>query len=739
MTIQRSKPVVGGGWKAVLSVLRYAAKIGPVALLQTLTSKNACKACAFGTGGQNGGLFNESRNGIEVCNKNIQAHLSDIRAAIPAHFFMQTSIDELSRFTGKQLEDIGRLTLPLYKKDGEQHYTPIRYEQALDLLLARLQATDPQRSFFYASGRSSNEAAFVLQLLARLYGTNNINNCSYYCHQASGVGLTETLGTGTATVRYQDLEKADTIFVFGANPASNHPRFVKTLFQCRRRGGEVIVVNPAIEPGMVRFASPSDWKSMVKGGEAIASLYVQPHLGGDLGFMLGVGKWLLENKAVDNTFIERFTEGYEAFSAGLARLDWQQLEQSSGVSLETIEQVASRYANAKNVVFAWSMGLTHHGHGVGNIETLVALALMRGMVGRPGAGLLPLRGHSNIQGMGSMGFTPALKAAVESRLQEKVAGRLPQAPGLDTMACMEASARGEMDLAFLLGGNLLASNPDASFATGALDKIGFKCLINPTLNASHVRGVSGEVLILPVRVRDEETEWTTQESMFNFVRLSEGGINRFPQLRSEISLIQELGERLIDKKLFDFSLFRSHQKVREFIGETVPGFTDMQKIDTDKAEFHIGGRTLHSPAFNTESGLAKFVLHPLPVVRNPGIWRNAAGNHEFRLTSVRSEGQFNSIIFDERDTYREQSERWVVMMNPDDMALCGYTPGCRVNISTPTGSMSGVKVQPFAVRAGNIMVYYPEANILIPRAVDARSKTPSFKCVTVEVSEVLST
>lgn len=737
MNSSQEKAIVGGGWKAVLSVLRYASKIGPVKLLQTLKSKNACKACAFGTGGQNGGLWNEAKAGIEVCNKNIQAHLSDIREAIPAQTFFTRSIKELGMLSGKQLEDLGRLATPLYKKAGDEHFTIIDYDQALTLLVEKLLATNPQRSFFYASGRSSNEAAYLLQLVARLYGTNNINNCSYYCHQASGVGLTETLGTGTATVQYDDLNKADMIFVFGANPASNHPRFVKTLFKCRRRGGKVIVVNPAMEPGMVRFASPADWRSMLKGGESIASKYVQPHLGGDIGFILGLAKWLLENNHIDEAFIDAHSDGFVEFKNHVMQLEWSDLERCAGVTLDIISEVAQQYANAERVIFSWSMGLTHHQNGVANIETVVALALLRGMVGKPGAGLLPLRGHSNIQGMGSMGFTPKLKTAVENKIREKLGDLLPQQAGLDTMACMEAANRGDMDVAVMLGGNLLASNPQTEFATAALNKIAFKCYVNPTLNYSHVHGVDGEVLVLPIKVRDEELQYTTQESMFNFVRLSEGGFDRFPQLRSEVNLIQELGERLIDANKFDFGIFKSHQKIREFIGETVPGFEAIGKIDVSKQEFYITGRSLHSPAFATSSGKAKFACHDLPATRNSGIWRNEAGNHEFRLTSVRSEGQFNSIIFDERDTYRGQNSRWVVMMNPQDMQLCGYSDGSLVTLLTAVGKMENVAVKPFNVRAGNIMVYYPEANVLIPRDSDVRSKTPSFKCVPVEVTETL--
>lgn len=720
--------MIGGGFKAIQSVLRYSAQIGPVKLLKTLRSKNACKACAFGTGGQNGGLHNESKRGIEVCNKNIQAHLSDIRKTIPATYFKKHSIAQLQQLSGKQLEDLGRLGTPLYKQAGDKHYQPISYKKALDITATRFRTTHPQESFFYASGRSSNEAVFALQLLARLYGSNNVNNCSYYCHQASGVALNSTIGTGTATIQYQDLKLADTIFVLGANPASNHPRFVKTLFECRRRGGQVVVVNPAKEPGLIRFAAPSDLRSMLKGGEEVASLYIQPHLGGDIAFMQGVSKWVLEQDHADQAFIDKHCEGFDAFAAAISDLSWEKITEHSGVSRTDISKAAQIYSESKCAVFAWSMGLTHHLHGVANIETLATLALIRGMIGRPGAGLLPLRGHSNIQGTGSMGFTPALKEAMQTRIEKKLDLTLPTTSGLDTMACMHASANGQMKAALMLGGNLLASNPNTPFATNALNNIPFKCYISSTLNMSHVNGVDQEALVLPIRVRDEEKQATTQESMFNFVRMSDGGINRFDHLMSEIEIICTLGKKIVNPDLFDFSEFFEHRNIRKFVAEVNPGFNKLDTIDTDKDEFHIEGRTLHTPTFNTQNGKAQLKYHIAPE-------RSAT----YLLTTVRSEGQFNSIIYHEHDTYRGQSGRWVVMMNPADMKREGLEENELIDLKTSTGEMKRVSVKPFDIRPGNIMTYYPEANILIPHATDSASKTPGFKSVDVQIIKNSST
>lgn len=716
----------GGGFKAVRSVWRYGRQIGPLKLWQALHSKNACKACAFGTGGQKGGIHNESGRGIEFCNKNIQAHLSDIRPSIPPTLFFERSITELSQLDGKGLEDLGRLTTPLYKAAGDSHYRPIGYDEALSKIAGRFRASAPEKTFFYASGRSSNEAAYLLQLMARLYGTNNINNCSYYCHQASGVALADSVGTGTATVEYADIDLADLIFVFGANPASNHPRFVKSLLKLRRRGGHVVVVNPAKEAGMVRFASPSDWRSMLKGGEPVASHYIQPHLGGDIALMHGIAKHLLEQNATDLDFIERFTEGFADYQRSIDALSWRTISEQSGVTRETIENLAELYGRSERCIFTWSMGLTHHLHGVNNVQTVANLALLRGMLGKAGAGLLPLRGHSNIQGVGSMGFTPTLKAGIDEALRKRLGNQLPEKRGLDTMACMEASASGEMDCALMLGGNLLASNPDFEFARKALNRVPFKAFFNPTLNMSHVNGVDGETVILPVRARDEELQPTTQESMFNFVRLSDGGINRFAQLRSEVEMIVQLGQQLVDTERFDFSRMANHQQIRQWIADTVPGFSKLSEIDQSKQEFHIDGRILHTPRFATSSGRAHFRYHSPPK-------REA---ETLMLTSVRSEGQFNSIIYHTYDSYREQTERDVVMINPSDMTRLGLRESQRVSVISEIGRLDNLKVRPYDIKPGNIMTYYPEANALVPKAVDKQSRTPAFKSVPVRVEKM---
>ena len=317
-------------------------------------------------------------------------------------------------------------------------------------------------------------------MFARLFGTNYVNNCSYYCHQASGVGLGAAIGAGTGTIQLEDLDHADLYILIGGNPASNHPRLMRSLMLLRRRGGKIIVINPVKELGLVNFRVPSDVRSLVFGSE-IASHYVQPHIGGDIALMLGIAKSLLAQNAHDAKFIEQSTEEFDAFRQQVESTDWVTIERGSGVSRSQIEEIAAVYAAAKNAVIGWTMGITHHLHGTDNVKMIANLALLRGMVGRPHAGLMPIRGHSNVQGMGSVGVTPQLKMGMLKRFEERLGVQLPTSPGLDTMACMDAAERGEMDMALCLGWNLYGSNPDSAYAERAMKKLGLVTYMTTTL------------------------------------------------------------------------------------------------------------------------------------------------------------------------------------------------------------------------------------------------------------------
>jgi len=526
----------------------------------------------------------------------------------------------------------------------------------------------------------------------------------------------------------EDLKKADLIFVIGANPSSNHPRFLTELMHCRRRGGKVIIVNPVVEPGLVRFSIPSDIKSMLTGGSEIASIYVQPKIGGDLALLTGIGKALSERgESMDQAFIERHTSGFEGYVAHLGSTSWPELEDGSQVPRQVMEELGKIYSESKNTVFAWCMGITHHKNGVDNVEEIVNLSLLRGMIGKPGAGLLPLRGHSNVQGIGSMGVTPVLKETVLKKLEEQLGIVVPNEKGMDTMACINAANAGEIDAALLLGGNLYGSNPNSKYAEHALGNIRFKVFINTTLNQSHVYGVEDEVVILPCCARDEEKQSTTQESMFNFVRISDGGIVRLNNVRSEIDIISDMAEGVCGNAAIDFGQFREHSNIRTAIAKVIPGFEPLAAVGGSGEEFQITGRTFHAPGFPTSDKRAKFTVHELP------NGKAKETEYAYTLMTVRSEGQFNTIIYEEQDLFRDQTERWIVLMNEKDMEDSGIGENDLVDLRSKTGIMEAVKAKPFNIARGCLMSYFPEANALTSTEVDARSKTPAFKSVDVEV------
>ncbi len=716
----------GGGWKAIGYSVRLAHKVGCRRMWRAVRSKNTCKTCAVGMGGQLGGMVNEGGHFPEVCKKSFQAMASDMQPAIPADFFQQRDIHQLRAMSPRQLEASGRLVEPVVLDPGGTHYMPITWDDALSRIAQKLQDAGAMRSFFYASGRSSNEAGFLLQLMARLFGTNYVNNCSYYCHQASGVGLASAIGTGAGTVQLEDLDHTDLYILVGANPASNHPRLMRTLMQIRRRGGNVIVINPLRELGLVNFRVPSDVRSLLF-GSSIASRYIQPHIGGDLALFTGLAKEVLEQGREDAGFVGSHTEDFNDFRQEVTQTSWEEIVESSGVDRKTITQLSEMYCAASNVVIAWAMGVTHHIHGTHTVQAIANLALLRGMVGRRRAGVMPIRGHSNVQGMGSVGVTPTLKKALLERYEQRLGIKAPKSPGYDTMACMQAAHREEMDVAFCLGGNLFGSNPDAAFAAEAMRKTGQVVYLSTTLNTGHAWGTGRETIVLPILPRDEEPQPTTQESMFSFVRFSDGGEPRYSGPRSEVSVLTELARRMsLGDGTLDWTVLESHAAIRTLISEMIPEYESLRDIDETRQEFHVPGRNVDRYRFPTASGKARFHAVPLP--------QRPAANGTLRLMTLRSEGQFNTVVYDEEDIYRGQERRDVILLNSADIRRLGLTADQRVRVTSEAGEMRHILVRAFDIRAGNAMMYYPEANVLVPTTLDPLSKTPAFKSVAVTVA-----
>ncbi|MBA3825925.1 MAG: FdhF/YdeP family oxidoreductase [Ktedonobacterales bacterium] len=716
------KPVAGGGFRAIAYTVKKAREVGPWRLWRRMTAQNACKTCALGMGGQSGGMVNEKGHFPEVCKKSLQAQAADMQGAIPVDFWRKNTLADLLTLTPKQAEDCGRLVYPLMYRPGEHgdKFQHISWEQAMEHWANALKGSSPDRTAFYSSGRSSNEAAFLLQSFARLYGTNNVMNCSYYCHQASGVGLKMTFGTSTATIELDDIAKSDLVVLLGANPASNHPRLMTQLADLRRRGGNVIVVNPIRERGLEKFHVPSQVQSLLFGSD-IASQYVQPMAGGDVALLVGVLKSLIDHDRIDASFLANHTHEWEAVLADARAADWDELVANSGVTREQIERMAGVIADANAVIFAWAMGLTHHASGVTNVLALSNVALATGNVGKLGAGMLPIRGHSNVQGVGSVGMTPMLQDAVRQSLEKLYGKPLPTTAGYDTHATLAAAEAGNIDMLIALGGNLWGSNPDLTWATRAMSQIKTVVYLSTKLNPGHFHGIAGETtIILPVLARDEEAQATTQESMFNFVRLSDGGQpNVRGQMRAESEVICDLANRVMGNAPVDWNRLRDHAEIRKLIAEAIPGWTEVGKLDQTGREFTVGGRVFHTPHFATSDGKATMSRTPLP---SPNFPPDA-----LRLLTLRSEGQFNTVVYEEHDLYRGIPHRHCILLAAEDALRLNMQDGERVKVRGEAGEMDNIEIVIGNIRAGNAAMYFPEANVLIKANLDPLSKTPAFK------------
>ena len=715
-----AKPKVNaaGGMAATLYVLKKGRQTGYAKMWQRMRSKNACKTCALGMGGQKGGMVNEAGHFPEVCKKSVQAQAGDMTAAISEDWFKRTPLGFMqTRMTSAQFEAAGRLAFPVIAEPNDKRYRRISWDEALKRIADAFKAAQPEETFWYASGRFSNEAAFLMQLVARAYGTANIHNCSFYCHQASGVALTQMYGSGTASVSLEDIEETQLVMIVGANPASNHPRLMTQLVNLRARGGKVIVINPLKELGLMRFRVPSQPKSFIFGSQ-ISDLYLQPHINGDVALCKALLKGIIERGATDEKFIENYAAGWHETKADAQNVSWDELVQASGVPKREIDKAVDMLCAAPSGIFCWAMGLTHHTNGVDNILSLGNVALSRGWLGKAGSGLMPIRGHSNVQGVGSMGVAPEMKSAFAKKMEE-IYGIKPAAQlGQDTYSSMVAAHEGRIKAAICFGGNLYGSNPDSDWAAQSLNNIPLMVSITTKLNEGHAKGRGQTTILLPALARDEEAQATTQESMFNYVRLSDGGTPYLEgEMRSEVDIIADLAERLLPSGRVDWKAMHSHENLREEIAKVVAGYEDIEKIGKSKEEFQIKGRVFHEPHFKTPDGKAHFALAPLP---------QAPPDDIYLMMTIRSEGQFNSVVYEESDLYRGNERRDVVMLSQYDADKLGALEGDKMIVENEIGKMEVVAAI-VDIRAGNLAMYYPEANCLVARKLDPRSKTPGFK------------
>jgi molybdopterin-dependent oxidoreductase alpha subunit len=602
----------------------------------------------------------------------------------------------------------------------------------------------PDEAAFYTSGRTSNEAAFLWQLFARQLGTNNLPDCSNLCHESSGVALGETIGVGKGTVTLEDFDAADAVFVVGQNPGTNHPRMLSTLERAKRRGATIVGVNPLVETGLRRFKHPQDVRDMLGRGTALADLHLRVRVGGDVAVLQGIGKALLEREArapgtvLDVDFLGAHTAGFEAYAEHVRGVSWNAVVDAGGVAREEIERAANVFAGARRVITCWGMGLTQHANAVANVQEIVNLHLLRGQIGVPGAGVCPVRGHSNVQGDRTVGIAAWPRPAFLDALGRAFAFEPPRRDGLDTVQTIRAMHEGRVKVLVAMGGNFLQATPDTEYVADALRRCRLTAHVATKPNRAHL--VTGRrALLLPCLGRSErdvqaggEQVVTTENSM-GVVQASRGTLDpASPALLSEPAIVARLARATLGARTtVDWeAMAADYDRVRDAIERVVPGFADYNVRARRPGGFHLPNAA-RERRFATATGRAQFSVHPLP--------RAALAPGELLLTTIRSHDQFNTTVYAANDRYRGvHGGRRVLFMNVDDMRARGLAAGATVDVASAhagrTRTARRFRVVPYDIPAGCAAAYFPETNVLVPLdSVAARSNTPTSKAIPVTV------
>ncbi|MGC0941391.1 FdhF/YdeP family oxidoreductase [Pantoea agglomerans] len=748
-----------GGWGSLEATTRFVldskAALKNMRNLMRMNKARGfdCPGCAWGD--DNKSTFSFCENGAKAVT------WEATRRMVDTDFFAKHSVTTLYTQSDYFLEYQGRLTHPLRYNAETDHYEPISWDDAFALIAQHIKAMDhPDQMELYTSGRASNEASWLYQLFGRLMGTNNFPDCSNMCHEASGTGLKRSIGVGKGTIRLDDFDHADAIFVFGQNPGTNHPRMLHSLRHAADHGAKIVTFNTLRERGLERFADPQKPLEVVtsKAGN-ISSSYYQPNLGGDMAAVRGMVKSLLETHRArlaagesglfDQTFINAKTNGIEAYLDAVDNTSWMQIVAQSGLTQAQIREAAAIYQSADRVICTWAMGITQHKHSVDTVREITNLQLLFGQLGKKGAGLCPVRGHSNVQGNRTMGIDEKPAKAFLDALGNHFNFEPPRAAGHNTVEALNAMLRDEVKVLIALGGNLAAAAPDSPRTEEAMSRCGLTVHISTKLNRSHL--VPGhEGLILPTLGRTERdlqatgNQFITVEDSFSMVHASEGiGIPLAETQRSETWIVAGIAEAVLgDEKVKWRELAGDYNLIRDHIAATIPGFADFNAKCDIPGGFYLGNAAAEL-RFNTPSQKAEFNASALPTSLFPNLDQDVP----FTLQTLRSHDQYNTTIYGLDDRYRGVfGQREVVFINPDDMADLGFTEGQNVDIETLwndgiTRRVSGFKLVPYNIPRGNLAAYYPETNPLVPlNSFGDDSGTPTSKSVPVklELSEALA-
>ena len=720
-------------------------EMGPVRTAELMTAINQkngfdCMSCAWPDPGD--------RNILEFCENGAKAVTWEATpVTVPTSFWAENSLTSLLDKSEYWLGMQGRLVEPVHKPRGADHYEPIGWDAAFALIAERLNGLDtPDRAAFYTSGRTANETAFVYQLFVRAFGTNNLPDCSNMCHESTGTALSETIGIGKSTIAYDDFGKAELIIVMGQNPGTNHPRMLTALEEAKRNGATIVAVNPLPEAGLIRYKNPQRPRGIIGKGTQIADHFLQIRSGGDMALLQAVSKRVLaaEDAApgtvLDHAFLAEHTLGLEEFRAHIATLDDATVLEATGLSLADIDLLADLYVRSDRTIITWAMGLTQQKNAVATLKELITLLLLRGNIGKPGAGASPIRGHSNVQGDRTMGIWEQMPEKFLDALQREFGFDPPRAHGFDALKTIEGLQRGDIDVFFAMGGNFVGAISDTAAAEAAMRGAGLTVQVSTKLNRSHV--VTGdEALILPTLGRTEVDlqkggpQFLSVEDSVCAVHATHGKVPPVaPGLLSEVAIVCRLAAATLDPELgIDWAGFEAeYDVIREHISRVVPGFERFNEDVRRRGGFVLPNGPRDERRFDTATGKAMITVNELEHLERP--------EGRLILQTLRSHDQFNTTIYSLNDRYRGiKNGRDVIFVNPFDLAELGLTDGQRVDIQSewrdePDRVLENYRVVSYPTARGCAAAYYPEANVLVPlQSAAIGSNTPVSKAVIVRL------
>lgn len=740
-----------GGVPAIFSSMKHAlGEAGVIRGTRELLHLNQmkgfdCPGCAWPDP-------DDHRAMTEFCENGAKAIAEEAtKERVTPEFFQQYSVAQLTELNDYEIGKSGRITHPMLLRENATHYEAVSWDEAFKIIADELNSlSSPNEAIFYTSGRTSNEAAYLYQLFSKIYGTNNLPDCSNMCHESSGVGLSESIGIGKGSVTLKDFDYADTILIIGQNPGTNHPRMLTTLGECAERGATIVSINPLFETGLNHFKHPQHPWKWLGAGTKISALHVPVLVNGDIALLRGVMKEMLAaeeqnpGKIFDQEFIKNYTSGYEELIQNIKTTSWDDIVEQSGIGREQIKELADIVMKAKNMICCWAMGITQQTHGVHCIQEIVNLLLLGGHFGRPGAGACPVRGHSNVQGDRTVGIYEKPSKEFLDQLEKEFKFSPPREHGWDVVEAIKAMHRGDGKVFFAMGGNFLSATPDTEFTADALRKTNMTVHVSTKLNRAHL--IHGKrALILPALGRTEVDEqasgrqFVTVEDSMCVVHQSRGNLKPGSEfMKSEPAIVAGLAlatfanqpEKL---KLVDWNaLIGNYDLIRDHIEHTIPGFRKYNERVREPGGFYLPHPVRDSRVFRTATQKGRFVSYPLPITKLP--------DNALILMTLRSHDQFNTTIYGLHDRYRGISNgRRVIFMNENDIAERNFTEGQWVDITSHFDDEKRI-AEKFMIVKYDIpkrcaAAYFPEANVLVPiGSVVGKSNTPTYKSIVVTLN-----